>query len=46
MYLVRPSDVEANIWETLLGNGAGSAAWGWNSLFAAMKKARMMSVLN
>ena len=39
MYLVRPSDIEVNVWESLLSSFNGSAAWGWNSLFEAMKKA-------
>lgn len=38
MYLVRPSDIEINVWESLLNNMTGAAAWGWDSLFAAMKK--------
>lgn len=40
MYLVRPSDIEVNVWEGMLNNGNGTAAWGWDSLFAAMKKVK------
>lgn len=43
MYLVRPSDIEINVWESLLSNMTGAAAWGWDSLFAAMKKVRITS---
>lgn len=38
MYLVRPSDIEVNTWESMLNGTSGAEAWGWDSLFAAMKK--------
>lgn len=43
MYLVRPSDIEINVWESLLANMTGSGAWGWDSLFAAMKKSEIFT---
>lgn len=43
MYLVRPSDLEVNAWQSLLGNDPNAASWGWDSLLAAMKKVRIPS---
>ncbi|KAG9003645.1 hypothetical protein FRB90_011141 [Tulasnella sp. 427] len=38
MYMVRPSAVELNAMEKLLGSMDGATAWGWDSMFTAMKK--------
>jgi choline dehydrogenase len=38
MYLVRPSELEVNTWQNLLGGAPGSEHWGWDNLFAYMKK--------
>lgn len=37
LYLVRPSSLEVNAWAGLAGPN-GTEYWGWDSLFAAMKK--------
>ncbi|KAI5453685.1 hypothetical protein NCC49_005505 [Naganishia albida] len=37
LYLVRPSSLEVNAWAQLAGPN-GTEFWGWDSLFAAMKK--------
>jgi choline dehydrogenase-like flavoprotein len=37
LYLVRPSALEVNAWAQLAGPN-GTEFWGWDSLFAAMKK--------
>ncbi|KAG8872432.1 hypothetical protein FRB97_007638 [Tulasnella sp. 331] len=38
MYLVRPSQIEMDNWMYLQGGAAGASAWGWDSMFTAMKK--------
>lgn len=38
MYLVRPSEIEMNANAGLIANQTGASAWGWDGLFAAMKK--------
>ncbi|KAF8075295.1 hypothetical protein FPV67DRAFT_627841 [Lyophyllum atratum] len=40
MYLVRPSEIEVNAWESLMTNEDSEAAkkWGWDQFYAAMKK--------
>ncbi len=40
MYLVRPSQLEMDAWKTMLGNMSGADIWGWDSMFAYMKKVR------
>lgn len=38
MYLVRPSSIEMDNWMYLQGAAPGASAWGWDSMFTAMKK--------
>ncbi|KAF8329341.1 alcohol oxidase [Cantharellus anzutake] len=38
MYLVRPSTLEMNAWRNLLGDMPNADAWGWDRMFAYMKK--------
>ncbi|KAF5379451.1 hypothetical protein D9615_006578 [Tricholomella constricta] len=40
MYLVRPSEIEVNAWESLMANEDAEAAkkWGWDEFYPAMKK--------
>jgi len=40
MYLVRPSEIEVNAWESLMTNEDSGAAkkWGWDQFYIAMKK--------
>ncbi|KAG8963519.1 hypothetical protein FRC00_006078 [Tulasnella sp. 408] len=38
MYMVRPSALELDAMATVLGGMDGADAWGWNSMYSAMKK--------
>jgi choline dehydrogenase len=40
MYLVRPSEVEVNAWQSLIApdDKAAADAWSWTSLLAAMQR--------
>lgn len=40
MYMVRPSATELDAIASLQGNASNAGAWGWDGMFAAMKKAR------
>lgn len=42
LYLVRPSSLEVNAWAGLAGPN-GTEYWGWDSLFAAMKKSEVFT---
>lgn len=39
MYLVRPSQIEVDLWSSLIASqdNASAAAWNWDNMFAAMK---------
>ncbi|KAJ6024089.1 hypothetical protein N7540_004886 [Penicillium herquei] len=39
LYLTRPGEFEINAWKDLLGDMDGAVNWGWDSFYAAMKKA-------
>ncbi|KAG8895791.1 hypothetical protein FRC01_012189, partial [Tulasnella sp. 417] len=43
MYMVRPSASEFETFKKLLGSLDGAAAWGWDSMFAAMKKSEIFT---
>ena len=45
MYMVRPSAREMDTWSALQGGADGATAWGWDSMFAAMKKVRIACML-
>jgi len=36
--MVRPSELELNAWQTMIGNMDGSKNWNWNDFYAACKK--------
>jgi choline dehydrogenase-like flavoprotein len=44
MYLVRPSQLEVDSIAGLNANQPGATAWGWESLFQAMKKVRQRCI--
>ncbi|KIO34161.1 GMC oxidoreductase [Tulasnella calospora MUT 4182] len=43
MYMVRPSALEMDTFSKILGSLDGAAAWGWDSMFAAMKKSELFT---
>lgn len=45
MYMVRPSSLEMDTFSKILGGMDGAAAWGWDSMFLAMKKVRSRCVM-
>ncbi|KZP19682.1 GMC oxidoreductase, partial [Athelia psychrophila] len=42
LYLVRPSQIEVDLWSSMIacepGDSVSAAAWNWDNMFAAMKK--------
>ncbi|ESK93764.1 gmc oxidoreductase [Moniliophthora roreri MCA 2997] len=39
MYLVRPSEIEVNAWQSMVSDGSNAASsWSWDEFYAAMKK--------
>lgn len=48
MYLVRPSSVEMDAWNTINGISAGSAGgdWGWDSMYSYMKQSENFTAPN
>lgn len=36
--MIRPSEIEINAWQEMLGEMDGTENWSWDSLYAAMKK--------
>jgi choline dehydrogenase len=36
--MIRPSEIEINAWQEMLGNMDGAENWSWDSLYAAMQK--------
>lgn len=40
MYLTRPSEIEINAWQDMLGDMDGAENWSWNNMYAAMKKSQ------
>jgi choline dehydrogenase len=36
--MIRPSEIEINAWQEMLGNMDGAENWSWDSLYTAMKK--------
>ncbi|KAG5651440.1 hypothetical protein H0H81_008644 [Sphagnurus paluster] len=38
MYYVRPSDIEVEAWKGMLNSDNAAGLWGWDNLYAAMKK--------
>ncbi|KAG9001406.1 hypothetical protein FRB90_011628, partial [Tulasnella sp. 427] len=43
MYMVRPSSLEMDTFSKILGNMDGASAWGWDSMFQAMKKSEIFT---
>ncbi|KAG9028528.1 hypothetical protein FS837_003852 [Tulasnella sp. UAMH 9824] len=43
MYIVRPSTLEVDTFSKILGSLDGADAWGWDSMFAAMKKSEIFT---
>ncbi|KAG8951897.1 hypothetical protein FRC04_005589 [Tulasnella sp. 424] len=43
MYMVRPSSLEMDTFSKILGGMDGATAWGWDSMFLAMKKSETFS---